>query len=629
MSGNNAKRKAQLTVPVNPADHYQGPLGAKLMLLEYGDYECPHCRLVYHNIKDLQEYLGDQMCYIYRHLPITAAHPHAQMAAEAAEAAAAQGKFWEMHDCLYDRPDLDEAHLMSYAQEIGLDMDQFRSDLANHTFAADVQADFDSGIRSGANGTPTFFLNGERYDGAWDLESLMELIEKPLGQRVSQISHNFARQAASGGIVLLICTIIALVWRNLPGGESYLHFWETELSIHLNGWELSESLLEWINDGLMVIFFFVVGLEIKREVTVGELASVRRAALPVAAALGGMLAPAALYLAFNSSGPAQAGWGIPMATDIAFTLGILTMLGPRIPLSLKVFFTALAIADDLGAILVIAIFYTSEISWIALGIALIIFIILIGLNRARVYSPLPYALLGVALWLAFLQSGIHATIAGVLLAITIPSRNPPIITALLAQVVTLLESFQLPVTWDEKMDSRKESAVRTLEQITERMQSPAQRLEETLTPWTTYLILPLFALANAGVLISPESLGTLGSPLSLGIILGLVIGKPLGITLMTWIAVRIGLAEMPSGVRWRQFISAGFLAGIGFTMSLFIAGAAFGAQNPLMLGVSKLAILAASIVAAILGSILLYMTSPSAEGSTHVTAAVTAEKIPA
>ena len=358
-----------LITPVSQNDHGQGPADAPVILVEYGDYQCPHCRLVFYNIKELQERLGNKLRYVYRHLPITSAHPRAQLAAEAAEAAGAQGKFWEMHDMLYGHEDLDEAHIMQYAEDIGLDMERFQGDLANHVHAERVQQDFEGGIRSGVNGTPTFFLNGERYDGAWDLESLLELVEKPLGMRVSLLSQEFTRLAASGGIVLLICTIIALLWRNLPGGESYVHFWETTFSITLNGWTLSESLLHWINDGLMVIFFFVVGLEIKREVTTGELGSPRRAALPVAAAIGGMVVPAAIYFLFNAGGPAQQGWGIPMATDIAFTLGILTMMGSRVPLPLKVLFTALAITDDLGAILVIAIFYTSDISWISQGIA--------------------------------------------------------------------------------------------------------------------------------------------------------------------------------------------------------------------------------------------------------------------
>ncbi|MFN2223803.1 MAG: Na+/H+ antiporter NhaA, partial [Candidatus Promineifilaceae bacterium] len=592
--------------------------------VEYGDYQCPHCRLVYYNIRELQARLGDQLRYVYRHLPVSSMHPDAQLAAEAAEAAAAQGKFWEMHDKLYQNDNLDRAHLLRYADEIGLDLDRFRRELEERVYAEDVQQDFSGGIRSGVNGTPTFFLNGERYDGAWDLESLVELVQKPLGVRVRLLTQEFARLSASGGIVLLACTLIALLWRNSPWGETYVHLWETKLSLTLAGWTLSESLLHWINDGLMVIFFFVVGLEIKRELIAGELASPRRAALPVAGAIGGMLFPAAIYLLFNAGVPAEKGWGIPMATDIAFTLGILTMLGSRVPLALKVFFTALAIADDLGAILVIAIFYSSGVSLLALGIAGLFLLGLVGLNRARVYSPVPYAVLGIGLWLAFLESGVHPTVAGVLLAITIPTRSPANMRTLLAQVLTLLQSFELPVEWRDQVDSRRQAAISTLEEITERMQSPARRLEERLAPWTSFLILPLFALANAGVVIDPAAINTLAAPLSLGVILGLVIGKALGITLLTVGAVKVGLASLPGGVTWRQFFSASILAGIGFTMSLFISGAAFE-SDPLLQETAKLAILVASVVAAAIGSTLLYLTSPSAEGTSSMQVAAAAD----
>ncbi len=617
MSGDAKPTKSILTVPVSENDHMLGPFNAPVTLVEYGDYQCPHCRQVYYNIKELQERLGERMRYVYRHLPISSMHPHAYLAAEAAEAAGAQGKFWEMHDMLYGHEELDRSHVVEYAEELELDMDRFLSDLDDHVYASKVKEDFRSGIRSGVNGTPTFFLNGERYDGAWDLESLIELVQKPLGVRVSLLTQQFIRQAASGGIVLLVCTIIAMLWRNLPGGESYIEFWEQKLAITVGSLTLSESLLHWINDGLMVIFFFVVGLEIKREVTSGELASARRAALPIAGAVGGMLIPAAIYLALNSGGPAQQGWGIPMATDIAFTLGILTVMGSRVPLPLKVFITALAIADDLGAILVIAIFYTSEISWVALGIALIIFFILIGFNRARVYSPLPYAIMGIGLWLAFLQSGIHPTIAGVLLAVTIPSRSPANIRTLLAQVISLLKSFELPALWQENPDSRRQAAVSTIEHIGERMQSPAQRLEELLAPWSTYIILPLFALANAGVAISSDSISTLSSRVSMGIILGLVIGKPLGIAIISYGAARLGLAELPEGIQWRQLAGASFLAGIGFTMALFIGSAAFS-NEPTLLEISKLAILVASLIAAVLGSVVLLVTSPDASATTSM-----------
>jgi len=604
----------RLDPPLHERDHTRGAPGASIQLVEYGDYECPYCRLVYHNIQQLQEFLGDRLCYAYRHFPLRTVHPHAQLAAEAAEAAAAQDKFWEMHDALFEKGELDEEHLIQYAAEMGLDVEQFQHDLNEHVYAGKVREDFRSGLRSGVNGTPTFFVNGERYDGPWDLEALLERVEKPLGVRVQMLGARFARISALGGVLLLLATALAMLWANLSRQGSYVALWESHLAIQLGNLSLSESLLEWVNDGLMAIFFFVVGLEIKREILTGELAAPRRAFLPVAGAIGGMALPAAIYLLFNRGGPSEGGWGIPVSTDIAFTLGILTLLKNRVPFSLTIFFTALAIADDLGAIGVIALFYSSHIAWPNLLIAALFLLGLVVLNRGRVYATLPYAVLGVGLWLAFLHSGIHATVAGVLLALTVPHRTPPTIRGLLAQAVTVLDSFALPAEWQERFYSHRQAALQTLETITERMRSPAQRMEHGLNPWSSYVILPLFALANAGVILRAEAFQTLLSPMSLGIILGLVIGKPVGITVLSWLAVRLGWAELPSSVNWQQFVSASCLAGIGFTMALFITNAAF--VDGTLRATAKLAILVASILAAVLGTLLLFATSRLSTGRT-------------
>jgi len=606
----NQSTQPRLTLQVSEQDHVLGNPRAAITLVEYGDYECPHCGQVKPIIEDLRQRLGGRLRYVYRHLPLRSTHPHAQLAAEAAEAAAAQGKFWEMHDAIFNNQDaLELDDFVRYAWELGLDAHRFRQELEEHVHLERVREDFVSGIESGANGTPTFFVNGVRYDGPWDLESLLEAIDKPLGVQVRNLFSEFARVEASGGILLLLATLTALVWANLPAlSEAYFHLWEMDLGVQFARFELSKHLLHWVNDGLMVIFFFVVGLEIKREVTAGELASLKRAALPIAAAVGGMVVPAALYLAFNWGGPGEQGWGVPMATDIAFTLGILTVMGRRVPLSLKVFFTALAIADDLGAVLVIAVFYSSGINWVMLLVGGVVLIMLLGLNRARIYSPLPYALLGIILWLAFLKSGVHPTIAGVLLAMTIPTRPPADPRAMLAQCITLFEDHELPPGVQPGAPMRRQAAIQTLEQITERLQSPAQRMEHNLHPWTTYVILPIFALANAGVALAAGSDVPLIGPVNLGIVLGLVIGKPLGITLFSWLAVRLKLAELPPAVGWAQLFSASWLAGIGFTMALFIANAAFDA--PEILASAKLGIFIASLLAGLVGAGLLILTSP-------------------
>jgi NhaA family Na+:H+ antiporter len=605
----------KLTPPVGEGDHVLGPADAPVTLVEYGDYQCPHCRQVAPIVEELRERFGPRVRYVYRHFPLTPIHREAQRAAEAAEAAGAQGRFWEMHELLFERQDaLDEAHLVEYAAELDLDVERFRRDLAEGIYAERVRNDFRSARRSGAEGTPTLFLNGVRYDGPWDIDSLRAEIEKPLGVRLRVMFQQFTRLQASGGMLLLAATILALVWANSPWGQGYFDLWATYLKISLGDLSLSENLLHWVNDGLMVIFFFVVGLEIKREVLIGELASLRRATLPLVAAVGGMVVPAAFYLLFNLGGEGQTGWGVPMATDIAFMLGLLTVLGSRIPVSLKVFFTALAIADDLGAVLVIALFYSGEISWVALGIGALFLAGLVVLNRGHVRHPLPYALLGIGLWLAFLQSGVHPTIAGVLLAMTIPARTEVRASAYLAQCTAALGGLG-PGQDREAAGRRQQAAAQTLETIAERIQSPLQRLERTLNPWVAYLIVPVFALANAGLDLGGDLGAALSSPVSLGIVAGLVLGKPLGITLFAWLAVRLGIADLPFGVTWRQLFAASWLTGIGFTMALFIAGSAFEGA---LLDTAKMAILLASLVASLAGFGFLMLTTTTREGHSEL-----------
>ena len=386
-------------------------------------------------------------------------------------------------------------------------------------------------------------------------------------ERLVRPFQEFARLEASGGILLIGCTVVALVWANSPWAGSYFHLWHTDLTFGFAGKLLSEPLHFWINDGLMALFFLLVGLEIKRETLVGELASFRKAALPIAAALGGMIVPAGLYVLFNHGGPGASGWGIPMATDIAFALGVLALLGDRVPTSLKVFLAALAIADDIGAVLVIAFFYTEQISWISLGVGGFFFVALIAANRAGARHPLIYAVLGIGLWLAFLQSGIHATVAGVLLAITIPAR--------------------------QRFNSG----------ASERTESPMLRFEHALLPWNKYVIMPVFALANAGVVLGTGAAKSLVDPISLGVICGLVLGKPIGIVLFSWLATQSRLATMLDGVSWRQIVGVGMLGGIGFTMSLFIANLAFGTAPALEM--AKVSILAASVISGLTGTLVL------------------------
>lgn len=424
-------------------------------------------------------------------------------------------------------------------------------------------------------------------------------------ERLAKPFQEFARLEASGGILLIGGTLAALVWANSPWAASYSSLWHTKLTFGFAGQQLSEELHFWINDGLMAIFFLVVGLEIKREALVGELSSARKAALPIVAALGGMIVPAGIYFLFNRTGTGAAGWGVPMATDIAFALGVLALLGDRVPTSLKVFLAALAIFDDIGAVLVIAFFYTAEISWIALTVAGMFLIALIMMNQIGARHPLIYAVLGLGLWLAFLQSGIHATVAGVLVALTIPARQRIDDRAFLERSEQILKEFREADGSGDAIQSSatRSAALRVLAEDCQHAESPMRRFEHALVPWNKHAIMPIFALANAGVALGGDAFGQLVSPISVGVICGLVLGKPIGIVAFSWLATRFQLAAMPGDVGWRQIVGVGILGGIGFTMSLFIANLAFGAGS--VLETAKVGILVASVVSGIAGTLLL------------------------
>jgi NhaA family Na+:H+ antiporter len=358
----------------------------------------------------------------------------------------------------------------------------------------------------------------------------------------------------------------------------------------------------------MTIFFLLVGLEIKREVLVGELATVKKAMLPVGAAIGGMLLPALIFTAFNHGRPTMAGWGIPMATDIAFALGALYLLGKRVPLGLRVFLSAFAIADDLGAVLVIALFYTQGIVLPALAAAAGIVLLLALMNAAWVRSALVYAVLGIALWLAVLFSGLHATVAGVLLALFIPARGMYDTDKFVKEVNRYLEDITCSKDgcgFTILLDEKHMNAVQSIEIACERVETPLQRMEHGLQPWVAFLIVPLFGLANAGFSLTDIGFtDAVSSPLTLGVATGLFLGKPVGITFFSWLFVKLGLATLPSGVTWPHVIAAGMLGGLGFTMALFIDGLSF--TSPLLLDYAKLGILAGSLLSGIAGMTLLY-----------------------
>jgi len=400
---------------------------------------------------------------------------------------------------------------------------------------------------------------------------------------------------------LIFASILAFAWANSPWAPGYFALREITFGVGFGDWSLEKPLLLWVNDGLMAFFFFLVGLEIKREVLVGELSEPRDAALAVTAALGGMVVPASIYAAINWGGEGISGWGVPMATDIAFALGMMALLGDRVPLSLKVFLTALAIVDDLGAVLVIALFYTDEIEVLNLLITAgaLALVFLYGRLGGRNLKVL--AFFGIVVWFFVLQSGVHATVAGILLALATPIRRKIAPQDLRQELRAGLERGRF---------EEVEMKVANLERVLGDAQSPLHRLEHLMHPWVAFLVLPIFALFNAGVALGGGA-GVTG-PVAVGVFLGLLLGKPLGVLAFSWLAIKTGMASLPQGVGWRAMTGAGLLAGIGFTMSLFVGGLAFDGGE--MLESAKLGILSASVVAALLGLALLASIPPGERG---------------
>ena len=428
--------------------------------------------------------------------------------------------------------------------------------------------------------------------------------------------QSFFKTEAAGGILLLAAAAVALVWANSPLVGAYNDLWGTYVTVGAGSFEISKPLLLWVNDGLMAIFFFVVGLEIKREVLAGELAEPRKAALAIAAALGGMVVPALLYTVVNLGSDKVTGWGIPMATDIAFALGVLALLGSRAPLALKVFLTAVAIVDDLGAVVVIALFYTAELNLAALVGSLVLVGVLVVVNRLGIQRPAVYGLIGLAVWVLMLKSGVHATIAGVLVALTIPATRKIDEVEFAERADGLLAQFAAGLTVGGSTPTPDQMhAVHSLEKACEQIETPLQRLEHGLHGLVAFFIMPVFALANAGVALGAGAAALVTDTVALGVMLGLVVGKPLGVMALAYLAVKTGLAALPSGVTWRHVMGVSFLTGIGFTMSIFIANLAFGA-GPL-LDSAKVGILAASVVSGVLGAAVLIGVAKSANVNTE------------
>ena len=455
--------------------------------------------------------------------------------------------------------------------------------------------------------TPPNPARGVMFKGLIDLipsgETIAEQLMRPF--------QRFSRQEASSSILLLAAAIMAIVWANSPLAHLYQGFRSTEISLSIGTFVIGKTVQHWINDGLMTFFFFMVGLEIKQEMIVGELSSFRQAFLPAAAALGGMLFPGLIFYVMNQGTTAVRGWGIPMATDIAFSLGALAVLGKKMPLGLRVFLSAFAIADDLGAVLVIAIFYTTAITWNYLLLSMIFLAGLALANFLWIRGTLVYGLLGVGLWLMIMASGVHGTVAGILVAVFIPAKGKYDTDKFIGEVKTRMQDFECEPSGCGRsilLNQRHLNAVQSIGLAALHAETPVQRLEHSLYPWVAFVIVPLFALANAGLYFPRIEMGEImQSPLALGVIFGLLVGKPLGITLFSYLAVKSGLASLPRGLNWLHIAGVGLLGGIGFTMSLFIMDLSFSEEFLIMQ--AKFGIFAGSVAAAVMGLVFLYIVA--------------------
>lgn len=596
-------------------DHTLGPANAAITLVEYGSYACPYCRAANERIAEVRDQFGDRLRYVFRHRPLTGSDI-ARRAAELVERAADPKRFWDAHVALMTRSAaLTEDDLAAVARDLALPPDHTgEAQEAARRAKARVEADMASARASGVIITPTFFINGRRYDGPWDETSFADAMLGRLGHRVQAAALDFAAWAPSAGALLLVAAVLSIAVTNSALGSRFAALWELPFGLRLGSASFAMPLLEWINQGLLTIFFLVVGLEIKREITVGHLASLRAAALPTAAAIGGMAVPALLYFLLVPSGPWSHGWGISMPTDTAFAVALLVMMGGRVPIELRIFLTAASIVDDIGAITVVAIFYSGTLDLAYAAAAITAIIVLALLNRWRVYSVAPYMLVGVILWLCVRESGIDATLAGVVLAVFIPTRPPPDLTALRVQADTILRA-EAERHSEVLHHGPSAPALRSLDAIHDRLESPADRLLRYAGARSSYIVLPLFALANAGVLATPDLLDGHGR-LMLAIAVGLIVGKPLGIVAAAALAVVTRIAVKAEAYSWWQLIGAGELAGIGFTMSLFIASQALPTQSDFT--AAKLAVLGASVISAVLGMAMLWIAcrfAPGAENS--------------
>ncbi len=619
-----AARGVQLRLrrPIDRAsDHVRGGGRARdgVSVLIYGDYLCPYCRRLRGVLARLRQALGERLTYVFRHFPNEQAHPGAEFASEASEAAGRQSRFWEMHDALYARePPLSREHILEAARSIGLDMDRFARDLADPSLREPIDEDLADGRANGVTATPTIFVDGQRYDGAWDFYSMLEALERPVAARVQRTARSFAAVPASAGLVLLLAAAAALVCANTAFAPVYLHLVASRFGVGGTAGVLSLTVGEWCSEGLLTVFFLLVGLEIRREMTAGEFTDRRAVVLPILCAIGGILTPAAIYLALNR-GAAASGWSAPTSTGIAFALGILALMGRRAPVGLKVFVAALAVVDDIGSMLILAIFYPQDFhaAWLLAGVGAVG--VMFALNRWRVYAGWPYLAATVGLWLALHAAGVNAALSGVVLAAFLPTRPTPAAGPLLAQAATALAALEHAQTAARAAGAERpaieqepiwEWASRNLSAASNRLSSPAERVERAVAPWSAYLVLPLFAFSATGAPLTVDLRSPAAMQVLAGVVLGLVVGKPLGVGLAALAAVKARIAVVPQDTPIRAFLGAALLCGVSDPVALLMADQAFPHGD--LAAVAKIGVLAGSVLAAAFGALVLATSRPAA-----------------
>lgn len=613
MSEHPAERR--LLRPIDPhRDHIRGGgvQAGRVSVLTYGDFLCPYCRRLGQVFTRLRRALGERMLYVFRHFPNERPHPGSELASIAAEAAGAQGRFWEMHDALFARePPIDRQHILEIARLLALDMTRFERDLNDPKLRQRVQEDLADGRRNGVTATPTIFVDGMRYDGAWDFYSMIEVLEPPIGAQVQRTARAFANLPTSGALTLLLATALAILCANSPLRSLYERLVNAQIGIGPSSGGLALSVAQWSSEGLLAVFYVILGLDIRREMTAGSLSEWRASIAPLFAGISGIAVPAALYLALDP-GATAAGWSVPADTGVAFTLGVLALFGVRASSGLKAFVSTYAISNDISSTLVLAASYPHTISprWFMVGFGIIGLMALFA--RWRVYALWPYLAAVFGLWLSLHLAGVSGALSGIALAAFIPVRPAPSAAPLLAQAASALAELEYA---EHELSSRGDRrgvleqgpiwdwAARNLRAAANRFLSPADRVERATDPWSTYCVLPIFAFTAAGISLSANFGAYDASRVFLGELLAVAVAKPIAIMLTTWIAWKVKVGLFPSDTTPRAFFGAAFLCGIADPFSFYMADQAF--LGTPYASVAKLGALVGSLLAALVGVIAL------------------------